>query len=199
MRQSIVQQQTTVENQSRMEQRSDQELISLYRDPATRHQAFNAIMLRYQEKLYWYIRRMVTDHDDANDVIQNAFVKAWKGLENFREEANLYTWLYRVATNEAYSFLKKKNRHTFVSMEDAAQHLAGNLESDTWYSGDEIQRKLQAAVASLPDKQRAVFTLKYFEEKKYQEMSEILDTSVGALKASYHHAVKKIEKFLKVD
>lgn len=182
-----------------MSENSDLELLQKFKQPEFRSSAFEAIIRKYQEKLYWYIRRMVTDHDDANDVLQNVWLKAWKGLDRFREEANLYTWLYRIATNESITFLNQRKKRQGVSMDDVEHYVASNLESDVYFSGDEIQRKLQAAIAALPDKQRAVFNLKYFEEKKYDEISEILETSVGALKASYHHAVKKIEKMLKED
>ena len=182
-----------------MTELSDKELLQKFRKSETRSSAFNQIVVKYQERLYWYARRMVTDHDDANDVLQNVFLKAWKGLDKFREDANLYTWLYRIVTNESITFINKRKKMNGVSMDDVEHYIAQNLESDVYYSGDDIQRKLEAALQTLPDKQRAVFTLKYYEEKKYDEIAEITGTSVGALKASYHHAVKKIEKFLKED
>jgi RNA polymerase sigma factor (sigma-70 family) len=178
---------------------SDTELLEKFSKKDTRSSAFNEIVLKYQERLYWHVRRMVVDHDDANDVLQNSFLKAFRALDNFRAEANLYTWLYRIATNESISFINKKKRMVAVPMEDVEHTLSQNLESDVYYSGEDIQRKLQEAIATLPDKQRQVFVLKYFDELKYKEMSDTLQTSVGALKASYHHAVKKIEKFLTSD
>lgn len=179
-----------------MSEYSDKELLDMFHSGDNPNYAFNLIVRKYQERLYYYIRRMVVDHDDADDVLQNTFVKAWKGLGKFRAEANLYTWLYRIATNEALTFIQKRNKQNKVSLDDAANYLSQNLESDHYYSGDEIQQKLQTAIETLPEKQKEVFILKYFEEKKYDEISEILGTSVGALKASYHHAVKKIEKYL---
>ena len=182
-----------------MSEYSDEELLEMFHSGDNPNYAFNLIVRKYQERLYYYIRRMVVDHDDADDVMQNTFVKAWKALGNFRGDANLYTWLYRIATNESLNFINKRKKQNKVSMDDAEHYLAQNLESDHYYSGDEIQQKLQAAIATLPEKQKAVFVLKYFEEKKYDEISDILGTSVGALKASYHHAVKKIEKYLTGD
>ena len=159
--------------------------------------AFNLIVNSYSERLYWHIRRMVTDHDDADDVLQNTFLNVWRALPKFRQDANIYTWLYRIATNEALSHLRKKKTHT--SFEDVANTVQKNLEADTFFEGDEAQAKLQAAVAALPEKQKAVFTLRYFEEMPYKEMAEVLNTSEGGLKAQYHHAVKKIEAFIKFD
>ncbi len=178
-----------------MEHYSDKELLEKFKGEAPSY-AFNLIVRKYQERLYWYIRRVVIDHEDANDVLQNVFLKAWKNLHSFREDANLYTWLYRIATNESLTFLKQKARRQHLSTDELQHQLAGTLESDPHYSGEAIQKKLDQAILTLPEKQRIVFTLKYFEEKKYDEMALILNTSVGALKASYHHAVKKIEKYL---
>lgn len=160
-------------------------------------EAFNLIVKTYNERLYWHIRRMVVSHDDADDVLQNTFIKIWKGLPKFRQDANIYTWLYRIATNESLTFLRQKKENTRFA--DVEFSLSQNLEADVFFDGDEAQKKLQLAIAALPEKQRAVFNLKYFDEMKYNDMSEILSTSVGALKASYHHAVKKIEEFLKDD
>ncbi|HCQ29727.1 MAG TPA: RNA polymerase subunit sigma [Flavobacteriales bacterium] len=178
---------------------TDQELLALFREENSRHRAFNLIIQGHQERVYWHVRKIVIDHEDANDVVQNTFVKAWKGLHNFREDSKIFTWLYRIATNESITFLKKKRAHLFSSIEDVQEVIANNLESDHYFDGDEIERKLQQALLSLPHKQRIVFNMKYFEEMKYQDISEVLDTSVGALKASYHHAVKKITTFLKND
>lgn len=180
-----------------MAEANDKELIREFRDPKSRNFAFSKLVNTYQERLYWHIRRIVIDHDDADDVLQNTFIKVFKNLHNFREDSQLFTWLYRIATNESISFLKKQRKHIFVSMDDVAHSLSSKLEADPQLSGDAIQLKLQQAILKLPNKQRLVFNMKYFEEMKYEEMSEILGTSVGALKASYHHAVKKIEADLK--
>lgn len=179
-----------------MEGYSDKELFTQFRDPASRNYAFNLIVRQYQKKVYWHIRRIVIDHDDANDVVQNVFIKVWRGLDNFKEDSKLYTWLYRIATNESITFLKQKRGSAFVSFDDMANHLSASLEDDPYFKGDAIQRKLQQAILTLPEKQRIVFNMKYFDEMKYDDMSEVLGTSVGALKASYHHAVKKIEEYL---
>lgn len=175
---------------------TDKELLQVFRDSERRHYAFNLIVRKYTERLYWHIRKLVISHDDSDDVLQNTFMKAWNGLADFREDAQLYTWLYRIATNEALTFLNQKKRKYFLPLVDVERQLANSLETDEYFSGDELQKKLQKAVLTLPEKQRVVFNLKYFEEMQYEEMSEILETSVGALKASYHHAVKKIEKYI---
>ena len=169
----------------------------MFRDKSSRDKAFRAIVQQFQRPVYFYVRRMVLDHDDANDVTQNVFIKAWKGLDNFRSDAKISTWLYRIATNESITFLNKQKKIMGVPLDQVEHSLGEKLHADVHYNGDEIQRKLQAAIATLPEKQKAVFVMKYYEEKKYDEISEITDTSVGALKASYHHAVTKIEKFLK--
>lgn len=178
---------------------SDKELLSLYAGADTRHYAFNLLVKKYQERLYWHIRKIVIDHDDADDVLQNVLVKVWSGLETFREESGLYTWLYRIATNECITFLNKKRKRYFIPIVDVEKELSRSLESDPYFNGDEIQKKLQRALLTLPEKQRIVFNLKYFEEMTYEEMSEVLQTSVGALKASFHHAMKKIEDFFDED
>ncbi|MCC6691699.1 MAG: sigma-70 family RNA polymerase sigma factor [Bacteroidia bacterium] len=178
-----------------MEDYSDKELLEQFRSEETRNSAFNLIVHKYQKKLYWHIRRIVIDHDDANDVIQNTFIKVWKSLANFKENSQLYTWLYRIATNESITFLKQKK--AFVSFDDVSYGLSNSLSDDNYFKGDEIQKKLQVAILTLPEKQRIVFNMKYFDEMKYNEMSQVLETSVGALKASYHHAVIKIEEYLK--
>lgn len=178
---------------------SDKELLDMFRCSDTRNYAFNLIVRKYQERIYWHIRKLVIHHDDADDVIQNTFLKVWTGLDGFREDSQLFTWLYRIATNEALTFLKKKRTKVFLPLVDVEQQLARSLESDHHVNGNEIQLKLQKAVLTLPEKQRVVFNMKYFEELKYEEMSEVLGTSIGALKASYHHAVKKIEKFMERD
>ncbi|MFM7218342.1 MAG: RNA polymerase sigma factor [Bacteroidota bacterium] len=162
----------------------------------TRNAAFARLVRKYQERIYWHVRRIVVDHDDANDVTQNVFVKAWKALSGFRGESSFYTWLYRIATNECLSFLRERKRRALISLEDVEYQLADKLASDPLYSGDRIQLALQQAVMKLPPQQRLVFTMKYFENKKYEEIAEVLGLKVGGLKASYHHAVKKIEKSL---
>lgn len=171
----------------------------MFRDPARKNYAFNLITRKYQERLYWHIRKMVITHDDTDDLVQNTFLKAWESLESFREESQLFTWLYRIATNEALTFLRKKRTKFVLPIVDVERQLSNSLESDTYFNGDDMQLKFQKALLKLPEKQRLVFNMKYFEEMKYEEISEILGTSVGALKASYHHAVDKIEKFLKED
>lgn len=176
---------------------SDQELLEKFREPETRNYAFNLLVRSYQKKLYWHIRKILLDHDDTDDVLQNVFIKVWKNLDQFRESSQLYTWLYRIATNESINFLNQKKKRAGIPLDEVSYFLAGNLENDHQFTGDQIQLKLQKAILTLPDKQRLVFNMKYFDELKYEEMSKILDTSVGALKASYHHAVKKIEEYLK--
>ncbi|MFP3859279.1 MAG: RNA polymerase sigma factor [Bacteroidales bacterium] len=182
-----------------MTEYSDNEVLSLFRNEETRNFAFKIIIKKYQERLYWHIRKIVISHDDADDVLQNTFIKVWNSLDNFREDSKLYTWLYRIATNESLTFLKQKRKKFFVSFVDVENQLKNTLESDDYFNGDYIQLKLQKAILTLPEKQRLVFNMKYFDEMKYEDMSEILGTSVGALKASFHHAVKKIEKYLKED
>jgi len=175
---------------------SDAELMALFRKEDTRHYAFNLIVRQYQQRLYTFVRRMVTDPDETQDVLQNVFIKAWNGLDRFREDAQLFSWLYRIAHNESISHLKRMRRGLFVSEDSVIERLTTTLDRSEHFSGDAIQRRLQQAVMTLPTKQRAVFTMKYFEEMKYEEMSRITGTSVGALKASYHIAVKKIEEQL---
>ncbi|HWY36919.1 MAG TPA: sigma-70 family RNA polymerase sigma factor [Bacteroidia bacterium] len=154
-------------------------------------------MTKYQKRIYWHVRKIVVDHDDADDVLQNTFIKAWKALDNFKEEAQLYTWLYRIATNEALGFLRQKNRVSIQSIHPIEHQLSKSLESDTYFKGNELELKLQQAILTLPEKQRLVFNMRYFDEMPYEEMSQVLETSVGALKASFHHAAKKIEDLLK--
>jgi RNA polymerase sigma factor (sigma-70 family) len=178
---------------------NDKELLSLFRDKNTRNYGFNLIVRKYQERLYWHVRRIVISHEDADDVIQNTFINVWRGLEDFRETSQLYTWLYRIATNEALNFLKLYRKKFLIPIITVENKLNNTLESDLYFNGDEIQLKLQKAILTLPERQRLVFNMKYFDEMKYEEISEILKTSVGALKASYHHAVKKIEKILSED
>ena len=175
----------------------DQVLLHQFREPTTKEQGFTAIIKKYQEKLYWHIRRMVVDHDDANDVLQNMFIKVWKGLENFREDSRLYTWMYRIATNESLSFIEQQKRRASVSMDEVGAGLSNKIKADTNFDANKLEWRLQLAIQQLPEKQRVVFNLRYYDEMPYEEMSKILDTSEGALKASYHHAAKKIEAFIR--
>lgn len=174
----------------------DKEIIDKFSHPDTRNYAFNLLVRKYQQKIYWHVRKMVIDHDDSNDLTQEIFVKIWKHLDNFKGDSQLYTWMYRIATNECLSFLNKKRKRFFVPIVDVNAQLSNKIDSGAHISGDEIQLKLQKALLRLPDKQRLVFNMKYFDDLKYEEISEILGTSVGALKASYHIAVKKIEDYL---
>ncbi|MBS1742572.1 MAG: sigma-70 family RNA polymerase sigma factor [Bacteroidetes bacterium] len=174
----------------------DKELLYLFRNEQTREAAFTRIIKKYQEKLYWHIRRLVIDHEDANDVLQNMFIKVWKSLENFREDSQLYTWLYRIATNECLTFLQQQKKKRSVSLSDEESFLSNKLQADKDYDGNKVEWKLQLAIQQLPEKQRTVFNLRYFDEMPYEEMSRVLETSEGALKASYHHAVKKIEDYI---
>ncbi|HKX85410.1 MAG TPA: sigma-70 family RNA polymerase sigma factor [Flavobacterium sp.] len=164
--------------------------------PKTQNEAFRKLVHEYQRPLYSHIRNMVLSHDDADDVLQNTFIKVYQNLKSFKGESKLYSWIYRIATNEAITFINSRAKKSGISSGELKDNLINKLEADVDYDGNEIQLKLQKAVATLPEKQQLVFKMKYFEEMKYEEMSEILGTSVGALKASYFHAVKKIEEFL---
>ena len=177
----------------------DQQLLDKLLNPETRNYGFNMLVRGYQQKLYWHVRKMVIDHDEADDLVQEVFVKVWKNLDKFRQDSQLYTWVYRIATNECLNYLRKKKQRFFNPIHDIQGELAQKLDSSPYVDGDEIQLKLQKALLKLPDKQRLVFNMKYFDEMKYEEIAEITETSVGSLKASYHHAVKKIEEFLKQD
>ena len=163
-------------------------------DPARCREAFSRVIAHYTESLYWQIRRMVIDHDDTNDLLQNTFIKAWTNIDNFRGEAKLSTWLHKSAINEAITFINKEKAKNNVSIDDES-FLIDNLQADEWFDGDEVKLQLQKAINQLPEKQRLVFNMRYFDEMKYEDMSEILGTTAGALKASYHHAIKKIEQF----
>jgi RNA polymerase sigma factor (sigma-70 family) len=174
----------------------DTELLLQFRDPETKERAFTAIIKKYQEKLYWHIRRMVVEHEDANDVLQNVFIRVWNGLENFREDAQLYTWLYRIATNECLSYLEQQKRKSALSLDEMESGLSNKVIADKYFDPNKLEWKLQLAIQKLPEKQRVVFSLRYYDEMPYEEMSRVLDTSEGALKASYHHAVKKIEDYI---
>ncbi|WP_270088155.1 RNA polymerase sigma factor [Sphingobacterium sp. SYP-B4668] len=171
-------------------------IISKFADEHTREEAFGLLLKKYQQKIYWHVRRMVIDHDDADDVVQDIFIKVWRNLGNFREDSQLYTWLYRIATNECITFLNKKKQKQNVSLDDdTSAYLADSLADGSYFNGDKAQLKLQQALLTLPEKQKLVFNMKYFDDMKYEEISDVLGTSVGALKASYHLAVKKIEHF----
>ncbi|MBK0403930.1 RNA polymerase sigma factor [Adhaeribacter sp. BT258] len=174
----------------------DKEILEKFAKEESRNLAFNQLVRKYQQKVYWHIRKMVIDHEDADDLTQEVFIKVWKHLENFRQDSQLYTWLYRIATNECLNFLKSKKRKFFLPINDVAAELTAKIDQSDHISGDEIQLKLQKALLRLPDKQRLVFNMKYYDDLKYEEISEILGTSVGALKASYHLAVKKIEDYI---
>jgi RNA polymerase sigma-70 factor (ECF subfamily) len=168
-------------------------------DPAVQRKAFERLVNYYSEKLYWQIRKMVLLHDDANDLLQNTFIKAWMSIDLFRGESKLSTWLYKIAINESITFLNKQRQQNNISLDDPDIFLADKLETDEYFDGNAAQLKLQKAILTLPEKQRAVFNLHYFEEMPYEEMSNVMGTSVGALKASFHHATKKIEEFLNRD
>ena len=173
-------------------------LLKQLREPKTAQSAFAVLVKEYTEPLYWHLRRMVLDHDDANDLLQNTFIKAWTNIDGFQGNSKISTWLYRIATNEALTFLSRQNANEFISLDDEDASPV-NLETDEYFDGDELQRRLQDALQTLPPKQRMVFNMKYFDEMKYEEMSEVLGTSVGALKASYHLAVQKIAAFFQDD
>ncbi|MGE5107016.1 MAG: RNA polymerase sigma factor [Sphingobacteriales bacterium] len=177
-------------------QLDDKELLLQFHDPVTKEKAYTSIIRKYQEKLYWHIRRMVIEHEDANDVLQNMFIKVWKGLENFREDSQLYTWLYRIATNECLTFIEQKKKRASVSISNDESGLSEKIKADTHFDANKLEWKLQLAIQELPEKQRIVFNLRYYDEMPYEEMSKVLETSEGSLKASYHHAVKKIENYI---
>lgn len=175
---------------------SDNELLLRFRNAATREAAFTDLVKKYQERLYWHIRRMVVTHEDANDLLQNVMIRVWNSLEKFREESQLYTWLYRIATNECLSFLEQQRKRSTRSLSDDDNGLEHQVRAEADFDASKLEWKLQVAIQQLPEKQRIVFTLRYYDEMPYEEMSRVLDTSEGALKASYHHAAKKIERFL---
>ena len=175
---------------------SDQEILDLFKNDTTKEKGFSLLVRKYQEKIYWHVRRLVVDHDDANDVCQNIFIKVWTNLDKFKENSQLYTWLYRIATNESWTFLNQKRKKDSIPLATDDYDIGEQLAADPYFEGDALQVKLQKAIAALPEKQRVVFLMRYYDETKYEDMSEMLDTSVGALKASYHHAAKKIEKYL---
>jgi RNA polymerase sigma-70 factor (ECF subfamily) len=174
--------------------KSDSDILALLETDINK--GFRVVVERYSTRLYWHIRRLVILHEDADDALQNTFVNAWRNISNFRSESSIYTWLYAIATNEALSLISKRTRNSAVSLDDLGSWFANSMEGSTWFDGDQAQLKLQNAILKLPEKQRIVFNMKYFENMTYEDMSIVLNTSVGALKASYHHAVKKIENLL---
>ena len=176
--------------------RSDSELLVEFRNKETKESAYTALIRKYQEKLYWHIRRMVVDHDDANDVLQNVLIRVWNGLENFREDSQLYTWLYRVATNECLTFLEQQKKRSAISLNEVEAGHSNQVKADKHFDPNRLEWKLQLAIQQLPEKQRIVFSLRYYDEMPYEAMSKVLETSEGALKASYHHAVRKIEDYI---
>lgn len=176
---------------------NEEDILEQLRNPDTQRQGFAHLVNEYSERLYWQIRKMVYSHDDANDILQDVFIKAWLNIEKFRGDAKLSTWLYKIAINESITFINRSKAKLNLSIDDTDSFLIDKLEGDEYFDGDEAQLLLQQAIVTLPEKQRLVFQMKYFNEMKYDEMSDILGTSVGALKASYHHAVKKVESFLK--
>ena len=178
---------------------NEQELISRLQSPKSRDNAFRELMGLYKERLYWHIRKMVISHDDTDDVLQNTFIKVYRNIDKFKGQSKLFSWMYRIATNEAITFINQRAKRHQQSTEESQMFMVNNLTADVYFEGDEIQLKLQKAIASLPQKQQLVFNMKYFEDLKYKDMSEILETSEGALKASYHLAVKKIEAYLTAD
>jgi RNA polymerase sigma-70 factor (ECF subfamily) len=175
---------------------TDQELLQKIRNPETRNYGFNLLVRAYQKRVYYHIRKMVIDHDDADDLTQEVFIKIYRHIHSFREDAQLFTWIYRIATNECLNFLQRKKRRFFLPVHDITAELAEKVDHAPHISGDDIQKKLQKALLTLPEKQRLVFNMKYFDDMPYEQIAEITRTSVGALKASYHHAVKKIEEYL---
>ena len=174
---------------------TDERIIELYRC-GKQEEAFRGIVDAYTEKLYWHIRRFLCSHEDSNDLLQDIFIKIWSALPTFRGESRLYTWLYRIATNEVLNYLRKQKLKAFISFDNVSAMLERKIDDDIYFNGDELQRELHKAIQKLPEKQRIVFNLRYFDEMKYEDISEITDTSVGALKASYHHAYNKIKEEL---
>lgn len=178
---------------------TDKEILDLLKVDKNVDRAFACIVKTYSKKMYWHIRRIVNDHDDANDIVQNAMIKTWKGLSNFKGDAQLYTWLYRIATNEAITFLNSNKKRATMQLQNPDYELSQSITAEPWMDGDAASKKLERAIDALPMKQKQVFVMRYYDEMKYEEMEQLLGTSAGALKASYHHAVKKIENYLKED
>lgn len=176
----------------------DEYIIHVFREGKRQQEAFRLLVGKYQEKLYWHIRKILISHEDTSDVLQNVFVKIWQGIQEFRFESKLYTWMYRIATNEALNFLSERRRKVYGNSNEISDFLENTLESDPWFSGDEIQKELQRAILTLSDRQRLVFNMKYFDDMSYEDIAQVLDVAVGTLKATYHNAVKKIEASLKI-
>jgi len=179
-----------------MKQVEDSEILEKFLNIKTRDEAFNLLLNKYQQKIYWHIRRLVIDHDDTDDLVQDVFIKVWKNLENFRSDSQLYTWIYRIATNESITFLNKQKQRNNTPLDEVSGELEETLVASSYFDGDKIQMKLQKALLTLPEKQRLIFNMKYFDDLKYEEIAAITGTSVGALKASFHIAVKKVETFM---
>lgn len=179
-----------------MKQVEDSEILEKFSNIKTRDEAFNLLLNKYQQKIYWHIRRLVIDHDDTDDLVQDVFIKVWKNLENFRSDSQLYTWIYRIATNESITFLNKQKQRNNTPLDEVSGELEETLVASSYFDGDKIQMKLQKALLTLPEKQRLIFNMKYFDDLKYEEIAAITGTSVGALKASFHIAVKKVETFM---
>ena len=177
----------------------DAVIISMFAVEKTKNEAFNLLVEKYQQKIYWHIRRLVLNHDDSDDLIQEVFVKVWKNLSKFRNDSQLYTWIYRIATNESITFLNKQKQRKNISLDEVSPDMAQHLTASSYFNGDKLELKLQKAILTLPEKQRLIFNMKYFDDLKYEEISQILGTSVGALKASFHIAAKKIEAIITND
>lgn len=180
-----------------MTKEEEQLLMQQLADPASQRKAFERLVREYSEQLYWQVRRMVLSHDDANDVLQNVFLKAWTHLDDFHRDARISTWLYRIAVNESLDFLRRKKSQLVVSADDSGQGVSQTLMADRYFDGDQTEALLLEAISRLPDVQRTVFNLRYFDDMKYSDISRLMDTSEGALKASYHIAVRKISEFFK--
>lgn len=176
----------------------DKEILELFHLKKKKEEAFRLLVNKYKEKLYWHVRKIVLNHEDCNDILQNVFVKIWQALNEFRYESKLYTWMYRIATNEAINFLNEKRRKVYGNSSEITDVLENTLESDIWFSGDEIQKELQKAILRLTERQRLIFNMKYFDDMTYEDISEILEVAVGTLKATYHNAVKKIEESMRI-
>jgi len=182
-----------------MQNNSDKDILDLIGIPEKKEQGFKLLVEKYDKRIYWHIRGILIDHEDANDVCQNVFIKIWQKIDSFRGDSSVFSWIYRIATNESINFIRKNRKYKIVSIDSSEEYLLSKIKQSPELSADEIQKKLFTAVAKLPEKQRLIFGMKYFQDLKYEEISEILDQTVGGLKASYHHAVKKIEEFLKND
>ncbi len=177
----------------------DKTLVNLIVKEGKVEEGFRILLKSYQERIYWHVRKMVYDHDDADDITQNTFIKIYKNLKNFKGDSKLYSWIYRIATNEAITFINQKRKRDDISFEEVSYSLAQNLESDEFFDGDEVEILLQRCIAQLPEQQRLVFQMKYFDEMKYEEIADILQKSVGGLKANYHHAVKRIKELIEIE